>query len=79
MCLEAVSSNSFRGIGNTLAPAVINTICNILRVPFVYILSMEIFGFGLTGIWVGITIGACLRSIWSYIWYLITERKRINT
>jgi len=78
MCLEAVSSNSFRGLGNTLPPAIINTICNILRVPFVYILSMEIFGIGLTGIWIGITTSACLRSIWSYIWYLITERKRIN-
>jgi Na+-driven multidrug efflux pump len=40
---------------------------------------MEIFGFGLTGIWIGITISACLRSIWSYIWYLFTERKKINT
>jgi len=79
MCLEAVSSNSFRGLGNTLPPAIINTICNILRVPFVYILSMEIFGIGLPGIWIGISASACLKSIWSYTWYLITERKRINT
>jgi putative MATE family efflux protein len=79
MCLEAVSSNSFRGLGNTLPPAIINTICNILRVPFVYILSMEIFGIGLTGIWISITTTVCLKSIWSYTWYLITERKRINT
>jgi len=78
MCLEAVSSNSFRGLGNTLPPAIINTICNILRVPFVYILSMEIFGIGLTGVWIGISASACLKSIWSYTWYLFTERKRIN-
>ena len=79
MCLEAVSSNSFRGLGITLPPAITNTVCNILRVPFAYILSMEIFGFGLAGIWISISIGACLRSIWSYIWYLIIEQKRINT
>jgi putative MATE family efflux protein len=79
LCLEAVSSNSFRGLGNTLSPAIINTICNILRVPFVYILSMEIFGFGLAGIWAGISLSACMKSIWSYTWYLITERKIKNT
>jgi len=78
LCLEAVSSNSFRGLGNTLSPAIINTVCNILRVPFVYILSMEIFGFGLIGIWVGISLSACMKGIWSYTWYLITERKRKN-
>jgi len=78
MCLEAVSSNSFRGLGNSLSPAIINTICNILRVPLVYILSMEIFGIGLAGVWIGITTSACLKSIWSYSWYLITKRKEIN-
>jgi len=78
MCLEAVSSNSFRGLGKTLPPAIINTICNTLRVPFVYILSMEIFGIGLVGVWIGISASVCLKSIWSYTWYLITERKIIN-
>jgi putative MATE family efflux protein len=79
MCLEAVSSNSFRGLGNTLPPAIINTICNVLRVPLVYILSMEFLGLGLVGVWIGISASACLKSIWSYTWYLITEQKRINT
>jgi putative MATE family efflux protein len=78
MCMEAVSSNSFRGLGNTLPPTIINTICNILRVPFVYILTMKIFGIGLAGVWIGISASACLKSIWSYTWYLITEQKRIN-
>lgn len=77
MCMEAVSSNSFRGLGYTLPPAIINTICNILRVPFVYILSMETFGIGLAGVWIGISASACLKSIWSYTWYLTTRQKRI--
>jgi putative MATE family efflux protein len=78
MCLEAVSSNSFRGLGYTLPPAIINTICNILRVPFVYVLSIETFGIGLAGVWIGVSASACLKSIWSYTWYLITKQKRIS-
>jgi putative MATE family efflux protein len=76
MCLEAVSANTFRGMGKTLPPAIINTICNILRVPFVYILSMEFFGIGLTGVWIGIAASECVKGIWSYTWYLISFRKR---
>jgi putative MATE family efflux protein len=75
MCLEAVSTNSFRGMGKTLPPAIINTICNILRVPFVYILSMEYFGLGLMGVWIGICASQCVKGIWSYTWYLVRFRK----
>ena len=77
MCMEAVSSNSFRGMGNTLLPAVINTTCNILRVLFVYVLSMEILGLGLPGVWIGITISACLKGVWSYSMYLYNRRKNV--
>ncbi|MDR0473791.1 MAG: MATE family efflux transporter [Treponema sp.] len=76
MCLEAVSTNTFRGLGKTLPPAVINTICNILRVPFVYILSMEVFGLGLTGVWIGISASECIKGVWSYTWYIISNRKK---
>jgi putative MATE family efflux protein len=75
MCMEAVSTNAFRGMGKTLPPAIINTICNILRVPFVYILSMEFFGLGLMGVWIGICASQCVKGIWSYTWYLFSYRK----
>ena len=78
MCLEAVSANSFRGMGNTLLPAVVNTSCNILRVPLVYILSMEVLGLGLTGVWIGISASACIKGIWSYTWYLRKKPSKIN-
>ena len=50
MCLEAVSSNTFRGLGKTLPQAFINTACNVLRVPLVYLLSAEALGMGLPGV-----------------------------
>ena len=77
MCMEAVSANSFRGMGNTILPAVVNTTCNILRVPFVYILSMDFFGLGLTGVWIGISAAACIKGIWSYSWYLKRRRRGV--
>jgi len=77
MCLEAVSSNTFRGIGKTIPPALINTTCNIIRVPLAYFLSSEIVGIGLPGVWIAISITACTKGIWSYLWFLLIERKKI--
>jgi len=77
MCMEAVSSNTFRGLGKTLPPAIINTTCNILRVPLVYFLSSEFVGIGLPGVWIGISTAACIKGIWSYSWYMFTERRKI--
>ena len=76
MCMEAVSSNTFRGLGKTVPPALINTTCNVLRVPLVYFLSSEYVGIGLPGVWIGMSISASIKGIWSYTWYLLTERKR---
>ncbi|MCL2159017.1 MAG: MATE family efflux transporter, partial [Oscillospiraceae bacterium] len=75
MCLESVSSNTFRGLGKTLPPAIINTICNIMRIPLVYILSSNFIGIGLTGVWIGISASACIKGIWSYAWYLFAGQK----
>ena len=76
MCLEGVSSNTFRGISKTIQPAIVSTTCNILRVFIVYWLSAEFMGLGLIGIWIGIAASACIKGIWSYAWYMIVEWKR---
>lgn len=76
MCLEAVASNIFRGVGKTWPPAVINTVCNLVRVPLVYFLSSDFIGMGLPGVWIGIAISMCIKGIWSYGWYVFIERKR---
>jgi len=70
-----VSSNAFRGIGRTVPPAMINTVCNIIRVPLAYVLSADFTGLGLVGVWIGITVVMCMKGIWSYSWYLLTKRK----
>jgi putative MATE family efflux protein len=76
MCLEVVSSNTFRGLGRTLPPAIVGTTCNIIRVPLAYLLSADDIGIGLPGVWIAISASACLKGIWSYTWYILAERKR---
>jgi Na+-driven multidrug efflux pump len=73
MCLESVSSGSFKGIGKTLEPSVVSITSNALRVPLSYFLSKT--SLGLNGIWIGVCLGAVLRGAWSYIWYLIVSRR----
>jgi putative MATE family efflux protein len=66
--LEAVASGLFRGLGKTMPPFIVSTATNVLRVILAYELSQR--GFGITGIWIAITLGAIIRGIWLYIWHM---------
>ena len=72
MAFEAVSTGNFRGIGNTLPPSIVTSVCNALRVPLAWYLSQQI---GIEGIWWGISIGATARGLWLLPWFL----KRLRT
>jgi len=72
MCLEGVGASVFRGIGETVKPSAVSIISNALRIPLAYFLSRT--GLGLFGLWIGITVGACVRGGWTYIWFLIRKR-----
>jgi putative MATE family efflux protein len=76
MCLEAVSSGTFKGTGRTMEPSVISIASNTIRVPLAYALSRT--SLGMHGIWIGVTLGAILRGAWSYVWYLAAERRRVE-
>jgi putative MATE family efflux protein len=67
-CLEAVASGVFRGFGRTLPPSIVSVVSNALRIPIAYALSRG--SLGISGIWFGITIGASLRGIWAFVWFL---------
>ena len=72
-CLEYNSAGAFRGIGKTIPPSLVSICGNLLRVPFVYILSKT--SLGLDGIWWGISLGAVVRSLWMYLWYILMSKK----
>lgn len=72
-CLEYNSAGAFRGIGKTIPPSIVSICGNLLRIPLVYILSRS--SLGLDGIWWGISLGAVIRSVWMFGWYLLMARK----
>jgi len=78
LCLEAVSGNTFRGLGKTMPPAIINTTCNVLRVPLVYFLSSEFVGIGLPGVWIGIATSGVIKGVWSYTWCSVTAMRDVR-
>ena len=71
MNLEAVAGNAFRGLGKTIPPSVSNISSNIIRVPLAYVLSLT--SLGLYGIWIAISLSACIRGIWIWFWYIIKK------
>jgi putative MATE family efflux protein len=75
-CLEAVSSGVFRGFGRTLPPSVVSVVCNALRIPISYALSMS--SLGINGIWLGVTITASLRGAWVFVWFLLDIVSRLR-
>jgi len=72
-CLEYNSAGAFRGIGKTVPPSVVSISGNVLRIPLVYFLSQT--SLGINGIWWGISLGAVIRSLWMFIWYVLTSRE----
>ena len=73
MCLEAWAAGIFRGLGKTIPPSISTITGNALRIPLSYALSLTTLG--VTGLWWGIVLGACLRGVIIVTWYLLYARK----
>lgn len=73
-CLEGIASGSFRGMGRTKPPSIVSVTCNALRVVAAWLLSTYT-PLGLDGIWWAISIGAGVRGLWMYLWYVTQVRK----
>jgi len=73
MNLEAVASGAFKGTGRTIPPSLASIVSNAASPLLAFIFSRT--GFGVTGIWFGITIATIARGLWICGWYLAAERK----
>jgi Na+-driven multidrug efflux pump len=71
--IENMPSSFLRGIGKTLPPSAVSILCNTIRVPIAYFLSIT--PLGLYGLWVGFIFGAILRGVVLVIVYLANVRK----
>jgi putative MATE family efflux protein len=72
--VEAIAAGAFRGTGKTIPPSLSSVTCNALRVPLAFFLSRT--SLGLSGVWIGVTLGAVARGVAIFIWYMIYARKQ---
>lgn len=72
-CLEGVAAGAYRGRGETIKPSITSITSNSFRCVLAYFLSKT--SLGLNGIWLSICVGAVIRGVWIYVWYIIDLRK----
>jgi putative MATE family efflux protein len=66
MMLEITTLGIWNGYGRTLPPAIVSIIFNLARIPLALILAPV---YGITGVWMAITISAVIKGIVSPIWF----------
>lgn len=75
MAIEIANSGAFNGISLTHIPSVIGIVGNILRIPFAYIFIRY---FGLTGIWIAISLSSILKGIVSYGLFVGVKGRKLS-
>jgi len=73
-CLEGVAAGVFRGQGKTVPPSISSISSNVARVILAYVL-VHFTDLGLYGVWIALALGATLRGIWIYVWYVHYSRR----
>jgi putative MATE family efflux protein len=74
MNMEAVGAGAFKGTGRTIPPSLASIITNTTRPVLAYALSRT--SLGLYGVWIAVSVTACIRSAWICVWYFTTRRRR---
>jgi putative MATE family efflux protein len=72
MNLEAVAAGAFKGTGRTMVPSAVSITSNLIRPVLALFLSRT--SLGLNGVWIAVTITACIRGIWVCLWYLFRKK-----
>ena len=75
MAIEIANGGAFNGISMTHIPSIIGITGNILRIPLAYLL---IDYFGLTGIWMAISISSILKGITSFVIFVSIKGRKLK-
>lgn len=62
MCIEITTSGAFSGIGNTITPSWVGILFTGLRLPLAILFS-RVFGFGIDGVWMSISLTSVIKGI----------------
>lgn len=73
--IEVISNGFFTGIGKPKISSIISVVFTSLRIPMALILIKP---FGLTGIWISISISSVLKGGVAYLLYLVEVRKNLS-
>ncbi|MDR2370691.1 MAG: MATE family efflux transporter [Treponema sp.] len=73
MNMEAVGAGAFKGTGRTIPPSLASVAANTVKPVLAYALSRT--SLGLYGVWIAVSIIACIRGVWVCVWYFSTRRR----
>lgn len=69
MCLEAVATGAFQGMGRTVPPSVTGVLFNTLRIPGAMLLSSTVLE--LNGVWWTLTLSCILKGTVLPVWFIL--------
>ena len=75
MMLEITTMGIWNGYGRTVPPAIISIVFNLARIPLALSLAPA---FGITGVWIALTISAILKGMISPLAWQIVYHKQIK-
>lgn len=74
MCIEIATAGAFYGLGNSIPPALVGIVFNVLRIPGALILS-NYTSLGLQGVWWSISISSVCKGVVLTIWCILFLRR----
>ena len=75
MMLEITTMGIWNGYGRTVPPASVSIVFNLARIPLALSLAPA---FGITGVWIALTVSSILKGIISPFWWQIIYHKKIK-
>ena len=75
MMLEITTMGIWNGYGRTLPPALVSIVFNLARIPIALSLAPL---FGITGVWIALTVSSIMKGIVSPVWWQIVYHKYVK-
>ncbi|MCC8145576.1 MAG: MATE family efflux transporter [Bacteroidales bacterium] len=72
MMLESTTLGMWNGYGKTIPPAVLSVGFNLMRIPLALFMAQQ---WGITGVWIAITVSAVIKGIVSPVWFAVFQKK----
>ena len=75
MMIEITTMGMWNGYGRTVPPALVSIVFNLARVPLALSLAPV---YGITGVWIALTVSSIIKGIISFVWWQIVYRRNFK-